>query len=87
QREIVARTDLRDCRTHAKTWDLLRYTRMPAVRVELGYVTNPDDAARLGDPDFRDVVAEAIVVAVQRLYLPSELDPPTGALRLSQLTP
>jgi len=87
QREIVARTDLRDCRTHAKTWDLLRYTRMPAVRVELGYVTNPDDAARLGDPDFRDVVAEAIVVAVQRLYLPSELDLPTGALRISQLTP
>ena len=87
QREIVARTDLRDCRTHAKTWELLRYTRMPAVRVELGYVTNPDDAARLGDPDFRDVVAEAIVVAVQRLYLPSELDPPTGALRISQLSP
>ena len=86
QREIVARTDLRDCRTHAKTWDLLRYTRMPAVRIELGYVTNPDDAARLGDPDFRDVVAEAIVVAVQRLYLPSELDSPTGVLRLSQLT-
>ena len=86
QREIVARTDLRDCRTHAKTWDLLRYTRMPAVQIELGYVTNPDDAARLGDPDFRDVVAEAIVVAVQRLYLPSELDSPTGVLRLSQLT-
>lgn len=86
QREIVARTDLRDCRIHAKTWDLLRYTRMPAVRVELGYVTNPDDAARLGNPDFRDVVAEAIVVAVQRLYLPSELDSPTGVLRLSQLT-
>ena len=86
QREIVARTDLRDCRTHAKTWDLLRYTRMPAVRIELGYVTNPDDAARLGDPDFRDVVAEAIVVAVQRLYLPSELDSPTGVLRLSHLT-
>jgi N-acetylmuramoyl-L-alanine amidase len=86
QREIVARTDLRDCRTHAKTWDLLRYTRMPAVRVELGYVTNPDDAARLGDPNFRDVVAEAIVIAVQRLYLPSERDSPTGVLRLSQLT-
>ena len=80
QREIVARTDLRDCRTHAKTWDLLRYTRMPAVRVELGYVTNPDDAARLGNPDFRDVVAEAIVVAVQRLYLPaSSTRPPASS--------
>ena len=82
QREIVARTDLQDCRTHAKTWDLLRYTRMPAVRIELGYVTNPGDAARLADATFRDAVAEAVVVAVQRLYLPAEQDSDTGFLRL-----
>ena len=85
QREIVARTDLVDCRSHAKTWDLLRHTRMAAVRVELGYITNERDAARLADPDFRDVVAEAIVVAVQRVYLPSHEDAQTGALRLRDL--
>jgi len=85
QREIVARTDLVDCRSHAKTWDLLRHTRMAAVRVELGYITNERDAARLADPDFRDVVAEAIVVAVQRVYLPSHEDVQTGALRLRDL--
>lgn len=86
QREIVARTDLRDCRTHGKTWDLLRRTRMPAVRIDVGYITNPDDARRLGSPQFRDVVAEAIAVAVQRLYLPPDLDAPTGALRLPVLS-
>jgi N-acetylmuramoyl-L-alanine amidase len=85
QREIVARTDLVDLRWHPKTWDLLRYTRMPAVRVEVGYVTNPGDAARLADPAFRDVVAEAIVVAVQRVYLPRESDAITGMLRLPDL--
>lgn len=85
QREIVARTDLADCRTHAKTWDLLRHTRMAAVRVELGYVTNPHDATLLADPHFRDVVAEAIVVAVQRVYLPSHEDAQTGVLRLRDL--
>ena len=36
-----SRTGLRDCQTHAKTWDLLRLTRMPAVRVEVGYLTSP----------------------------------------------
>ena len=77
QREILARTDLRDCRTHGKTWDLLRRTRMPAVRIDVGYVTNPDDARRLVSPQFRDCVAEAIA-AVQRLYLPPDLDAPTG---------
>ncbi|MGH8827470.1 MAG: N-acetylmuramoyl-L-alanine amidase, partial [Jiangellaceae bacterium] len=70
---------------HAKTWDLLRHTQMAAVRVELGYLTNDGDAARLADADFRDVVAEAVVVAVQRVYLPSNEDAKTGALRLGDL--
>ncbi len=82
QREICARTDLVDCRVHAKTWDLLRRTRMPAVRVEVGYVTNPGDALRLADPAFRDVLAQAIAAAVQRLYLPPEQDADTGVLRI-----
>ena len=85
QREVVARTDLLDCRVHAKTWELLRLTRMPAVRVELGHLTHPGDAARLADPAFRDIVAEGILVGVQRLFLPDDLDPPTGVLRLPDL--
>jgi N-acetylmuramoyl-L-alanine amidase len=85
QRELVARTDLLDCGTHGKTWDLLRRTRMPAVRLEVGYVSHPGDAARLADPAFRDTVAEAATVAVQRLFLPPEDDTPTGVLRLPEL--
>jgi len=82
QREICARTDLVDCRSHPMNWDLLRRTRMPAVRIETGYLTNAGDAARLSDPAFRDVLAEAIVVAVQRLYLPEDQDAQTGILRI-----
>ncbi|MGA8210123.1 MAG: peptidoglycan-binding protein [Nocardioidaceae bacterium] len=85
QREVVARTDLADLRSHAKTWDLLRRTRMPAVRVDAGYLTNEHDAARLADPAFRDVVAEAVVVAVQRIYLDPDHDAQTGVLRFSEL--
>ncbi|MCW2614893.1 MAG: cwlM [Frankiales bacterium] len=82
QREVVARTDLLDLHVHEKTWDVLRLTRMPAVRLELGHLSHPGDAARLADPAFRDTVAEAVLVAVQRLYLPPDLDPPTGVMRL-----
>lgn len=85
QREIVARTGFRDCRSHAKAWDLLRLTRMPAVRVEVGYLTSPTDRARLVDPRFRDRVVEAIVAAVQRMYYPIERDVPTGSIDVSQL--
>jgi N-acetylmuramoyl-L-alanine amidase len=55
---------------------------MPAVRVELGYLTSPRDARRLRSAEFRDTVAEAMHVAIARLFLPPEADPPTGALRL-----
>lgn len=85
QAEIVARTGLLDCRPHPKTWDLLRRTRMPAVRVELGYVTSPRDAARLSDPGFLDTAADALLVAIQRLYLPPDTDAATGQLRLPWL--
>jgi N-acetylmuramoyl-L-alanine amidase len=85
QREVVSRTNLRDLRTHPKTWELLRRTRMPAVRLELGYLTNPRDRGQLTSADFRDTVAEAVLAAVQRLFLPPDLDPPTGQLRIPAL--
>lgn len=86
QREIVARTDFLDCREHAKTWELLRRTRMPVVRLDLGYLSHPGDRDRLRSVDLLDSVAEGILVALQRLYLPAEQDPPTGTLRLADLT-
>jgi N-acetylmuramoyl-L-alanine amidase len=85
QRELVARTDLLNARTHAKTWDLLRLTKAPTVLLELGYITNPKDASRLADSHFRDVIAEGLVVAIQRLYLSAEEDAKTGTLRIEDL--
>ncbi len=72
QEEVCLRTDLTDCRTHSKTWDLLRMTRMPAVRIECGYLSSPRDARRLADPAFRDAVAEGIAAAVVRFFAPEE---------------
>jgi len=85
QREVVARTDLVDLRSHAQSWDLLRRTRMPAVRADIGYLTNSGDRRRLEDPGFRDALAEAHVVAIQRFYLSPEVDAHTGTMRLSEL--
>ncbi|MFI1992450.1 N-acetylmuramoyl-L-alanine amidase [Actinoplanes sp. NPDC020271] len=85
QREIVVRTGMHDCRTHAKTWDLLRLTRMPTVRVDLGYLTSPVDRERLINPMFREQIVEAILAAVQRMYFPVERDVPTGSIDVRQL--
>ena len=85
QREICARTDLLKCHTHGKSWDLLRLTVAPTVRIDLGYLSNPQDARRLSIAAFRNQLAEAIVIAIQRLYLSTEDDAKTGTLKISDL--
>ena len=84
-RELLARTRMLDCGVHPRPWELLRLTRMPAVRVEMGYLTNDRDRAALLDPGFRDVVAEGILVAVKRLYLLGQDDKPTGTFTWAEV--
>jgi N-acetylmuramoyl-L-alanine amidase len=86
QREIVSRTDLADCRSHPRGWLLLQRTQMPTVRIEAGYLSHPQDAARLADPAFLDTLAEAIVIALQRMYLGEDDTNATGVLRLGDLS-
>lgn len=85
QREVVARTGLRDCRTHGRTWDLLRLTRMPTVQVDVGYITNSHDQALLATCRYRDAIAEGILAAVKRLYLLGKNDRPTGTFTFAEL--
>ena len=85
QREVVARTGLRDCRTHGRTWDLLRLTRMPTVQVDVGYITSPRDRGMLVTPQARDAIAEGILAAVKRLYLLGKNDRPTGTFTFAEL--
>jgi N-acetylmuramoyl-L-alanine amidase len=70
--EICSRTDLVNLHTHPVTWPLLRFTRMPTVRVECGYATNPADASRLGDALFRDALAEAVSTAIIGFFEPDD---------------
>ncbi|HEX7827000.1 MAG TPA: N-acetylmuramoyl-L-alanine amidase, partial [Mycobacterium sp.] len=85
QREVVARSGFRDCRTHGRTWDLLRLTRMPTVQVDLGYVSSPHDRELLTSPGARDSIAEGILAAVKRLYLLGKNDRPTGTFTFAEL--
>ncbi len=85
QREVVARTGLRDSRVHGRTWDLLRLTRMPTVQVDIGYATNPGDRATLVLPEARDSIAEGMLAAVKRLYLLGKNDRPTGTFTFAEL--
>jgi N-acetylmuramoyl-L-alanine amidase len=84
-RELTSRTAMLDLGSQARTWELLRLTRMPTIRMEIGYLTNMGDRRRLLDPAFRDVVAEGVLVGVKRLYLQGQDDQPTGTFTFSDV--
>jgi len=68
--ELTIRTGALCGGTHPKTWELLRLTRMPCVHVDLGYLSNPAEAERLGDAQGRDQIARAITAALIRFFAP-----------------
>lgn len=60
----VTALGLVDGRAHAKTFPLLRETRMTAVVLEPAYITNEEEEKLLTDAGFRARLAEAIARAV-----------------------
>lgn len=59
---------LRDCRSHARSYTILKETRMPAILVEPAFITSPYDEKRLEDPEFRNDIAGALVAGIARFY-------------------
>lgn len=59
---------LKDCRSHARSYTILKETRMPAVLVEPVFITNPKEAARLDDPHFLGRIAASVARAIARYF-------------------
>lgn len=55
-----------NCRTHPSTTSLLRESRAPAVIVEPGFLTHPDEGLKLLEPAYQRVIASALADALQR---------------------
>ena len=84
-REIVSRTGMRDCRTHGRSWPLLRGTKMPSVQLDLGYLHNHGDITKLLSNETRDRIVDGILVGVKRLYLLGDGDPTTGTFSVDDV--
>jgi len=67
QMELVG-LGTRDCRSHPRSYQLLRETRMPAVLVEPCFITNPAEERRLDDSGYRESIAGAIASAIGRYF-------------------
>ena len=75
-----------DLGVHPRSWDVLRTSNIASVQLELGYLSNQDDASKLLTPVFRQILADAIVIGIQRLYLVEEDDHPTGSMAVDDVS-
>jgi len=71
QEELCTATGLCDLRAHARSWDILRLTRMPAVKIVVGYLSNPQDAQQLGSGQVQDRIAHGIARSLSRFCRPA----------------
>jgi len=81
QEEMIAEWQLRDRGGKTANFSVLTNTAMPATLSELGFITNPGDAALLADLDARQRAAEAHLRALNRHFegVPEPL-PPKGSI-------
>ena len=64
----LTRLGIMDCRSHPRSYPLLKETRMPAVLIEPCFITNQDEEKRLDDREFRLQLADAIAVGVRQYF-------------------
>lgn len=65
QSQLVKDLGCRDCRTHARSYTILRETRAPAVIIEPAFITNPKEEELLARHDHRVALADAVVDGVR----------------------
>ncbi len=63
-----ASTNLHDNPDRSAAFRVLMTARVPAVLIELAYVTNPQDAANLRSNEWRDKVSNSITTAVENYF-------------------
>ena len=71
--EITRETTLHDRGSHPRTWDVLRLTAMPAIRVECGNLADENDRQHLNDPVFRGRLAQAFAGAIEGFFAPEHV--------------
>lgn len=84
-RELVARTGALDLGSHARQWSALREVRTAAAWVDLGYLSNEDEASRLRSGEYRARLAEALVCGLQRVLAPTPEPTATGTMSLADI--
>jgi len=60
QERFKKRLPLRSRGVHSANFYVLRRAKMPAILLETGFISNPDDEAKLKQPAFREKIVDAV---------------------------
>jgi N-acetylmuramoyl-L-alanine amidase len=68
QKELIKRLGTSDRGEKEANFHVIDATRIPSILVELGFITNPKDAAKLASPTYRQKSADAIFYGTVNYY-------------------
>jgi len=68
QKNIVADLKLDDRRVKEADFYVIKYSNVPAVLVEMGFITNPKEAEKISDPAFRQLTAESLYRSIAEIF-------------------
>lgn len=68
QQELVAALGTYDRGVKQASFYVIKYTEIPSVLVELAFISNPNDAAKLADNTYRQKAADAIYKGIMNFY-------------------
>ena len=68
QSSLINATGAQNQGVKRQTFAVLRETTSPAVLLELGFLSNPQEAARLNTSAYQETLANAIVAGIKRYY-------------------
>jgi len=67
-KEVTSRTKQNYRGVKQAGFYVLRGAQMPAVLVECGFISNPNEELKLAQTDFQNLIADGIVSAIKRYY-------------------
>ncbi len=75
--ELAASVDMHKFTVEEASFEVLKSPDIPSVLVETGFLSNPEEARRLSDPDYQNKVAAAVAHGVMNYV---HQHPPPGSL-------
>ncbi len=67
-RNLMESIQTNDRKVKTNSYIVIKYNTIPSVLIETAFITNPDDAALLGSPEFREKAAKGIYNGIKEIF-------------------